>query len=111
MQKSFSEILQEVKTFVGGYTKIIYDQQYSYTNEQKRYIDSVLFEKNLTPTHRYETDKIVITDHVKVYYKNGNWSLIRFSGTEPILRIFAEADTKEECITMLQDWECLLKLN
>lgn len=111
MKKSFSRILKEVKDFVGGYTKIIYDKQYSYSSEKKKYIDSVLFEKHITPTHRYDIDKIIITDYIKVYYKNGNWSLIRFSGTEPILRIFAEADTKDECITMLQDWEELLKIN
>ncbi|MBQ8444291.1 MAG: hypothetical protein IJX25_02955, partial [Clostridia bacterium] len=44
------------------------------------------------------------------YYDNGNWALIRFSGTEPILRIFVEADSQEECEVMVKDWEELLKL-
>lgn len=110
MNKSFSEILKEVKDFVGGYDKIIFDKQYSYTAEQKKHIDSVLFEKRITPDHRYKLKNVVIEDHVKVYYENGNWSLIRFSGTEPILRIFVESDSQEENLKMVEDWEKLLKI-
>lgn len=110
MKKSFSEILKEVKDFVGGYDKIIYDKQYSYTKEHKAFIDKVVFEERLTPAHRYPLANMVYEDYVKVYYTNGNWSLIRFSGTEPILRIFVEADSQAECEEMVKDWEDLLKL-
>ncbi|MBP3344640.1 MAG: phosphoglucomutase/phosphomannomutase family protein [Clostridia bacterium] len=110
MKKSFSEILQEVKDFVGGYEKIIYDKQYSYTKEHKEFIDKTLYQDKKMPQHKYQLDHVVYEDYVKVYYKNGNWSLIRFSGTEPILRIFVEADSKQECESMVKDWEELLKL-
>jgi len=110
MKKSFSEIFEEVKLFVGGYTKIIVDRQYSYNEKAKAFIDEMLFVKKDTPKHRYEVDKIVYKEYIKVYYKNGNWSLIRFSGTEPILRIFVEADTEEESLLMLSDWENKLNL-
>jgi phosphomannomutase len=29
-------------------------------------------------------------DGCKVYFKNGGWVVARFSGTEPLLRIFCE---------------------
>lgn len=32
-------------------------------------------------------------DGRKVYFKNGGWVIARFSGTEPLLRIFCEMDT------------------
>ncbi|MBO5394280.1 MAG: phosphoglucomutase/phosphomannomutase family protein [Clostridia bacterium] len=110
MKKPFSQILKEVKDFVGGYEKVIFDKQYSYTKQQKEFIDKVIFEDRLTPEHRYDLADVAYQDYVKVYYKNGNWSLIRFSGTEPILRIFVEADSQDECNAMIKDWEALLNI-
>ncbi len=37
--------------------------------------------------------RVAETDGIKLYLPNDNWALLRFSGTEPVLRIFAEADT------------------
>lgn len=110
MNKSFAEVFEEVKDFVGGYEKIVYDKQYQYNPQQKKHIDKVLFEEAQTPKHRFDVEKIVFKDYIKVYYKNGNWSLVRFSGTEPILRIFVEAKDKEEAQIMVADWEELLKI-
>ena len=110
MKKTFSQILKEVKDFVDGYNKIIADKEFKYTQQQKEYIDEVLFNNKQTPQHRYEIEKVVFKDYIKVYYKNGNWSLIRFSGTEPVLRIFAEADSIEETNQLIKDWQGLLCL-
>jgi len=35
-------------------------------------------------------------DGCKVYFENGGWVVIRFSGTEPLLRVFSEMPTKWE---------------
>jgi len=110
MNKSFSQILDEVLTFADNYNKVIFDKQYSYTQKQKENIDKILFEEHKLPLHRYTPAKTVITDYIKQYYTNGNWSLVRFSGTEPILRIFTEADTLEESLQMIDDWKNLLGL-
>ena len=74
-------------------------------------MDNALFLQKQTPSHRYEVEKIVFKDYIKVFYKNGNWSLIRFSGTEPIIRVFAEADTIEQSNQLIQDWQQMLGLN
>jgi phosphomannomutase len=42
-------------------------------------------------------------DGTKLYLDNDNWVLLRFSGTEPLLRIFAEADSLEKA-RQLVDW-------
>ncbi|MBO5022537.1 MAG: phosphoglucomutase/phosphomannomutase family protein [Clostridia bacterium] len=110
MGKSFSEILQEVLDFAGGYTKVILDRQYTFTMQQKEFIDDVLFKQHKLPCHRFEVEKVVCENYIKVYYKNGNWSLIRFSGTEPIIRIFAEGDTLQEATDMIDDFEKFLHL-
>jgi alpha-D-glucose phosphate-specific phosphoglucomutase len=44
----------------------------------------------------YPVVKVTDYDGTKVYFENDNWVLLRFSGTEPVLRIFAEADTPEK---------------
>ena len=40
--------------------------------------------------------KIETTDGLKIWQKDGSWILVRPSGTEPLYRIFAEADTQEK---------------
>jgi phosphomannomutase len=50
----------------------------------------------------YPIDHISTLDGAKFFFENDNWVLIRFSGTEPILRIFAEADTKEKAWELIE---------
>ena len=42
-------------------------------------------------------------DGTKFLLENDNWLLLRFSGTEPLLRIFAEADSPEKA-QQLVEW-------
>ena len=42
-----------------------------------------------------EIAKVSYMDGCKVYFKNGGWVIARFSGTEPLLRVFCEMDTME----------------
>jgi len=44
--------------------------------------------------------KIDTTDGVKIWYEDG-WVLIRPSGTEPIIRIFAESRTNERALELM----------
>lgn len=49
----------------------------------------------------FEITKIDTTDGVKLYTKNG-WMLIRASGTEPLIRFYAEADSPKRVQQMLK---------
>ena len=45
-------------------------------------------------------------DGFKFYFEDGSWVLVRFSGTEPVLRIYAEAPTRDvvdELIGLMAD--------
>ena len=42
-------------------------------------------------------------DGTKLYFEGDSWVLLRFSGTEPVLRIFAEAETPDKA-RELADW-------
>ena len=48
-------------------------------------------------------ERISMEDGTKFYLENGSWLLLRFSGTEPLLRIFAEAETDEQ-VDALVGW-------
>ncbi|MBP1907982.1 phosphoglucosamine mutase [Methanolobus bombayensis] len=47
-------------------------------------------------------NKVDTTDGVKIWYEDG-WVLIRPSGTEPIIRIFAESKSKERADTLMNE--------
>jgi len=51
----------------------------------------------------YAVRKISKDDGIKLYLENDNWALLRFSGTEPVLRLGVEADTPEKAGELL-DW-------
>jgi phosphomannomutase len=46
-------------------------------------------------------EDIQTTDGVKYYLADGSWLLIRPSGTEPVLRVYAEAPSKERVDALL----------
>jgi phosphomannomutase/phosphoglucomutase len=50
-----------------------------------------------------DTDRLIDMDGLKTIYKDQSWLLIRLSGTEPLIRVFAEAE-KEETARELADY-------
>jgi phosphomannomutase len=50
-----------------------------------------------------QVERVLTTDGTKFYLENGGWLLLRFSGTEPLLRIFAEAENDVQ-VDALVDW-------
>jgi phosphomannomutase len=47
-------------------------------------------------------EEIQTTDGVKYYLEDGSWLLIRPSGTEPVLRVYAEAPSTERVAALLR---------
>jgi phosphomannomutase/molybdopterin-guanine dinucleotide biosynthesis protein A len=59
-----------------------------------------------TPPDRlgaYPVVKVSHADGTKFYLGNDNWALVRFSGTEPILRLFVEAESPDKATALIQD--------
>jgi alpha-D-glucose phosphate-specific phosphoglucomutase len=50
----------------------------------------------------YKVTNISQIDGTKLLLENDNWALLRFSGTEPVLRLTVEADTPEKAQELLQ---------
>jgi len=51
---------------------------------------------------QYKVVSISHLDGTKLLLENDNWALLRFSGTEPVLRLTVEADTPEKAKELLQ---------
>ena len=73
------------------------------TAEMKIVIPRRLAESPLTHIAGHPVERMSPADGSKFYLANDNWLLLRFSGTEPVLRIFAEADSEEKGRAMI-DW-------
>lgn len=58
----------------------------------------------------YPVERISVMDGTKFFLENDNWALLRFSGTEPVLRMFAEADTPEKAQELIDALKQLVSL-
>ncbi len=58
---------------------------------------------------RVEAERVETIDGVKLWFSDGSWILIRPSGTEPIYRIYAEAETESRLNEMVEEYRRLLE--
>ncbi|MDC5809205.1 phosphoglucomutase/phosphomannomutase family protein [Vibrio europaeus] len=106
--KKLSELLDEIYGKYG----------YAYTAEgdctfkppQKEVLYNRIYVEKQLPDFEFEIDKVSYEDGAKVYFKNGGWVIARFSGTEPLLRIFAEMADKETAEQVVQQVKAFLQL-
>jgi phosphomannomutase len=54
---------------------------------------------------KYRIERTETTDGFKYYFDKNNWMMIRASGTEPVLRNYAEAESREAAFAILQATE------
>ena len=50
-----------------------------------------------------QVDSIDTRDGYRFGLEGGYWGLVRFSGTEPLLRLYAEADSPEAVQSLLEE--------
>lgn len=50
----------------------------------------------------YGIDRVETIDGIKYHLSNGGWVMLRASGTEPVLRIYAEGNSREEALDILE---------
>lgn len=67
----------------------------SFLQSQKERLEKLLFEDKLLPKFDRQIERVSYLDGCKVYFKGGGWVIARFSGTEPLLRVFCEMDDEE----------------
>lgn len=91
--RSLSEIYEEIINRYGACE--MDESDYRFSQQDKERITGILLKDKLLPEFPFEIDKVSYMDGCKVYFKNKGWIIARFSGTEPLLRIFCEMPTLE----------------
>ena len=93
--KKLSELMKIIKKEYGSC--YMDENSYTFDPERKAPLQERIFTKRELPEFDgYEIRKVSYMDGCKVYFENGGWVVIRFSGTEPLLRVFCEMPTKWE---------------
>jgi phosphomannomutase len=87
-KKSLSGLMEEINQQFGYFHMA--ENDFKFAKSDKPRLIKKLFEDKELPDFKYPVDHVSYLDGVKVYFKNGGWIIARFSGTEPLLRIFAE---------------------
>ncbi|KYN26532.1 phosphonomutase [Vibrio cidicii] len=107
--KKLSELLDEIYSKYGYAYMAEGDCKFKAAQKEALY-NKIYVEKQL-PEFDFAIDKVSYHDGAKVYFKNGGWVIARFSGTEPLLRIFAEMQDKDTAELVLQQFKEFLALN
>ncbi len=66
-----------------------------YNEADKPAINDLIMVQKRIPDFGEAVERVSYEDGCKVYFANGDYIICRFSGTEPLLRIFAESSTVE----------------
>jgi len=90
--KKISELYDDIRNEFGK--RYMLEENYSFRPEKKAALLKMLMEDKKLPAFETEVDRTSYMDGCKVYFKNGGWVCVRFSGTEPLLRIFCEMPDK-----------------
>lgn len=105
INKPLTEILQMIYDKFGAFIMKEFDCQM--THECAARLKQIVYVEKKLPVFHLDIDRISYVDGCKVYFKNGGWIICRFSGTEPVLRIFSEmgsAGLAEENIRIFRDF-------
>jgi phosphomannomutase len=99
--KSLNELIEEVYAITGTFS----------FERNDLYIDEAIKNKVLQNCKsnsykefgKYKVSRIDDLDGYKFFFDENTWMMIRASGTEPVLRVYAEAATQEKAFDILAD--------
>jgi phosphomannomutase len=109
--KKISEILDEIYEKFGFLTTVAADYRFSF--EKKDQLSQLLFVDKKVPTFQLPIERVSYLDGLKVYFVNGGWLSVRFSGTEPLIRAFCEMPSEElatQCLTTFESFAQIVAL-
>ncbi len=106
--KKLSEIVKDIEKECGSIS--MEERDYKFNQEKKNSIHKILLEEKKLPCLPFAIADVSYLDGSKVYFENGGWVTARFSGTEPLLRIFCEMPAKDEAVRVCGIYEDFLGL-
>ncbi len=106
--KSPTELLDELKETYGSYVMV--EDNLCFAPERKEEINKILMIDKLLPDFGVGITKVNYEDGCKVYFEDDSFVICRFSGTEPLLRIFAESADGIAAKKYIADFRDFLKI-
>lgn len=106
--KSISELYKEITDQHGD--PVYCDTDFRMTPAYKEKLQKQMFEDLLLPEFSEKPVRVSREDGVKAHFADGSWVICRFSGTEPLLRMAAEAEDREKALGYMEAWRRTLGL-
>jgi len=96
--------VSELRESVFGITGRLYalEESLPATPEMRVAVPRRLKEMPAGRIGQYPVLRVSQMDGTKLYLENDNWALVRFSGTEPVLRLAVEADTEQKAAELVE---------
>lgn len=91
-RKPLSRLVREIYDEYGEMHMAEYD--WALTEKSRERIHQMILVEKRLPDFGLPVQRVSYMDGCKVYFEDG-WIIVRFSGTEPRVRVFAERDTME----------------
>lgn len=98
--KKISEIINDIYKITGAFCYERWDLHISI--EQKTKIIAACKANEYSAFGQYQVANVESIDGYKFHIDATAWVMLRLSGTEPVLRIYAEATTKNQVLSILQ---------
>lgn len=106
--KSPSEIMEDLESQFGKFYMV--EDNLRFEPERKVEINQILMVDKKLPKFDREVVRVNYEDGCKVYFDDDSFVICRFSGTEPLLRIFAESHDKAVAEKYIKDFKIFLNL-
>ncbi len=107
-KKSPTELMDELEAQFGRFVMV--EDNLSFVPERKAEIEKTIFENRALPEFNAEIERVNYEDGCKVYFRSGDFVICRFSGTEPLLRVFAESSCEKTAEKYIADFKSFLKI-
>ena len=106
--KTPSEIMADLESQFGKFYMV--EDNLRFEPERRIEINQILMIDKKLPKFDREVVRVNYEDGCKVYFDDDSFVICRFSGTEPLLRIFAESHDKAVAEQYIKDFKVFLNL-
>ena len=110
--RSISQLLEDLEKKVGPHAYARHDihlPRDSYEQDRQRILET-LREKQPKQVAGVDVERVRDDDGFKFFLKDGSWVLLRTSGTEPLIRVYAEAQDSDAVEKRLGELEAVVGL-